>query len=749
MSLRAPSGHVYRDVRLDGNLTDVVQSMTELKHNADVMDWGCRSLMDLATADARNISRIWEERGHERVLEGLVQFSANTTIICSALACITALIDQEDMLAYFLDGNLLEHLASAMQTQQEHVLLCKICCNLLTKLFLKKQDIWEQVVSLEIIVSVVHCLRAFLDEAMQIAACETLLQANVNENMRVHIIRERGAVVVVQTLSNHTKANDVMFIALEVIQSLTRDDVTKNKLAEIGIVPLVLGCLGRSSSSPRVVQAATHVIARLAQLESNRVLLCEHQAETLITHSMVQHTPDADIQLYSCWALLELVASDPADEKGDPENDIILAILKSLKRHRKNADVNRYGTKALENLASRSEANRIAIAQADGVHLIVIGMREHAGNPQVQGNALHALAVVAKTDDKMHIHIAQLDVVAHCVRVMASLASSPDVQHNACRLLANIALNGKVRELIVKEKALAAIYAAIKNLAADCNVQHYAFWAMTNIALSDDTRQTLIDWGLRTMAIKGLRSFPDDVDVAISAFRLLARLAFNKNNFVDVVAPSIVAVLETLKRLQEEPDAFAVGCAALAAFADNSKNKVQIVHDGGLRVLEVALGSFLAHEHIQQHALTCVGLLALKCDTNKTKIGRLGFIPFIVESMKAHSASSQVVYAGCGALRNLTSQHEENRRQTFKVGGLGVLMSALQSYYSNETLAYWAMAAIVNLSRDAMILDILANSRDMEAICTCILGQFSDKSRAFIATKELQSKMPSGKKTIR
>lgn len=43
--------HKYREIKLDGTLKDVVAGMSEFVRNADVMDWGCRALMDLATAD--------------------------------------------------------------------------------------------------------------------------------------------------------------------------------------------------------------------------------------------------------------------------------------------------------------------------------------------------------------------------------------------------------------------------------------------------------------------------------------------------------------------------------------------------------------------------------------------------------------------------------------------------------------------------------------------------------------------------
>jgi hypothetical protein len=43
---------VYKQVRLDGTLDDVIRGMTgDLAHNKDVLHWGLRAIMDFAKID--------------------------------------------------------------------------------------------------------------------------------------------------------------------------------------------------------------------------------------------------------------------------------------------------------------------------------------------------------------------------------------------------------------------------------------------------------------------------------------------------------------------------------------------------------------------------------------------------------------------------------------------------------------------------------------------------------------------------
>ncbi len=49
--LTAPRSHVYKEVKLDGTLEDVLRGMQEIAHNKDVLHWGLRAIMDYAKID--------------------------------------------------------------------------------------------------------------------------------------------------------------------------------------------------------------------------------------------------------------------------------------------------------------------------------------------------------------------------------------------------------------------------------------------------------------------------------------------------------------------------------------------------------------------------------------------------------------------------------------------------------------------------------------------------------------------------
>lgn len=132
----------------------------------------------------------------------------------------------------------------------------------------------------------------------------------------------------------------------------------------------------------------------------NRVRILGLEAMKTVMEGMDQHKYDADVQLYACWALVELSSGGEDEDEGSggggegeqpgstpggrPESaasspqrrssasatsprrrlskrsrrprkrDIVDAVLDAMRRHVLTVDVQRYGCKALENLGSRS-----------------------------------------------------------------------------------------------------------------------------------------------------------------------------------------------------------------------------------------------------------------------------------------------------------------------------------------------------------------------------------------------------------
>jgi hypothetical protein len=88
-------------------------------------------------------------------------------------------------------------------------------------------------------------------------------------------------------------------------------------------------------------------------------------------------------------------------------------------------------------------------------------------------------------------------------------------------------------------------------------------------------------------------------------------------------------------------------------------------------VLEHALLNHGNDVPVTHCVLACLSTLAIKngdcfadivdklslVDANKTRIGRVGFLEWIMKAIAVHVAVENVVLAGLSALRNLTSQH--------------------------------------------------------------------------------------------
>lgn len=139
-------------------------------------------------------------------------------------------------------------------------------------------------------------------------------------------------------------------------------DMLRGMMAGLGIIPLVMKALDNHVESIPLCRAACNLIGRLCQNDTNRTLLIALGAIEKVASVMEKHQEDVDVVLFSCFALVELNASEDDTTKDDASitatkhefSTVIDALLKAMRKHRDVADVHRYGAKALENLASRS-----------------------------------------------------------------------------------------------------------------------------------------------------------------------------------------------------------------------------------------------------------------------------------------------------------------------------------------------------------------------------------------------------------
>ena len=56
-----PQGHVFKKINMDGQLSDIVKSMSGVlaQRNKDVCQWGCRAIMNLAKIDGCFFSQLF------------------------------------------------------------------------------------------------------------------------------------------------------------------------------------------------------------------------------------------------------------------------------------------------------------------------------------------------------------------------------------------------------------------------------------------------------------------------------------------------------------------------------------------------------------------------------------------------------------------------------------------------------------------------------------------------------------------
>ena len=248
-------------------------------------------------------------------------------------------------------------------------------------------------------------------------------------------------------------------------------------------------------------------------------------------------------------------------------------------------------------------------------------------------------------------------------------------------------------------------------------VQHLhceALWALsaaddlrTPPSATYDTARLFIDAGAVEALLDRLEETPLPV---LRALRQLAKsdVAVNRIRKANG-AKQCKAILESCRRNHD----VAVGALGLLRnLAGNDDAKDIMCKDGTVDALLAVAGDYPKDSVLREHALATLAQIALRKPKNAQLILQKGGASFILDTMRAHPAASNLQRQGALAIRNLVARLDdpESPRSSFLDGGAeGLLRNAALQSQANVDVAYAALrdlgihASIQTFDKDGVV----------------------------------------------
>jgi hypothetical protein len=142
------------------------------------------------------------------------------------------------------------------------------------------------------------------------------------------------------------------------------------------------------------------------------------------------------------------------------------------------------------------------------------------------------------------------------------------------------------------------------------------------------------------------------------------------------------------------------GLVALLELTQTNIGRTAIVAAKGAECVCWSMKEFASSIAVQIHGATLLCNMAYGSPETKKRIGKIGGIDAIVDSMKAHPSDSTLQQRCCMALQTLTCDIRVNQWITGRALGIEAILNALRSFPEEASVLFHGCAALCNVCAD-------------------------------------------------
>jgi hypothetical protein len=150
--------------------------------------------------------------------------------------------------------------------------------------------------------------------------------------------------------------------------------------------------------------------------------------------------------------------------------------------------------------------------------------------------------------------------------------------------------------------------------------------------------------------------------------------------------------------------------------------------DGVGWIVEV-MKKYPQNTQILCHSSTALGFIATFSDLGASLAHLRGAIPLILNAMASFGSCSDLQESGCICLYRLISNNEERAKTAVKVGGLGIIISAIRSSPKDKSVQLYGIAAILCIAKVNELRPLVLKSGGLTTAAFIYEGTFDDDSR--------------------
>ncbi len=312
----------------------------------------------------------------------------------------------------------------------------------------------------------------------------------------------------------------------------------------------------------------------------------------------------------------------------------------------------------------------------------------------------HDDSALAKQDEDDNVHFNNNCIAFNGFEEQLTFLRKSSESSDQIRAALEILSESKTLEDIEGKESLPVIEAMLASMqshAASYDVQLWGFRAIHKLSSSTTFIQNaFVEAGATTVITKAMKQFIDmGEDLQEKAITLLSNFAINESNIDNLLHKGTDAVESIIAAMEKYPANAGLqtkGCEAFAILASHNDSTLRrrIMDNGAGEAILFNAVEMHSEDHIvQRAALLAVRNLSTDCEENQNRFLELGVIDPILSAMNKHRSAAELQETGAGALSIIAGNNIDTRKVIEENEGIKLILRAILDHSNvsaeNET----------------------------------------------------------------
>lgn len=540
-------------------------------------------------------------------------------------------------------------------------------------------------------------------------------------------------------LSNHVADAPIVEQICRLLKVLAVDEVSRDKLGEVGICHVLPDVLEQHAEDVAVVEKVLGAISRVAfKNNQNKALFNQTRVHRIMVRTVEPLAHLASVVEYGCLAVTALSAGHPESARLFGEFgwcELLCSILESysddsricavacqtipplckigenlhvlcsggcsqylcgiFRLHISNPNVVKHVSGAIASVSKRSE--EISVLHDSGVcTLLCEALVAHTVSADISRAICTAVSTVSK-NEQCALKLGEIGICNAVMYTAYTHQSDKEAFAHAIATAYDVAMYGPNAHKLATSVSMDRLVAGMQYHIDTISIMILCCKFISRVVVSREARDLANASGVCEAVARGLKTYKNDGPAVIATSRAVAALCTEHDDNAERCAKSSVCllVLKGLETHMLHVEATAALLAAVRALSSSVVNRHFFGSGDGCELMKYIMLKNIDHPQVCQYACEAVGAIAATSEANKNAYSIITICDTILKILRTHMEFDAVVVGCCSALVTLVKDHPDNA-QVASTTATADLFIGIIKHHGNNTRAIASTARVIS-----------------------------------------------------